>query len=70
MDETEKYILLRYSKTRWPFLPVIEIINRFGEKGRASLNRLYREGKIRKRPGFNGPLIEIKTREQEKEGQL
>lgn len=55
----EEYILNEYAEKRFPFFSVIEIINKFGEKGKDELNKLFLERKIRPRPGMNGKLIEL-----------
>jgi hypothetical protein len=52
------YLEESYKITKWNFFHVIEVKNKFGECS-DELNRLFREGKIRKRPGINGDLIEL-----------
>ena len=59
MSEVEKYISDKYLQTKWPFIYALEIINKFGEEGRMWLNEMASDGKIRKREGINGNLIEI-----------
>jgi hypothetical protein len=52
------YLEEYYLNTGWNFLYVIEVKNKFGECS-DELNRLFREGKVRKRNGMNGDLIEL-----------
>ncbi len=59
MKQVEKYIKEEYKKDHWPFFTAVEIINKFGEKGRDELNKMFLERKIRPRPGMNGKLIEL-----------
>ena len=48
-------------KQNGPFIGLVEIINKFGEEGRDELNELHKEGKIGRREGMNGWLIELKN---------
>ena len=52
------YIESRYAKTLFRFIPLVEIINKFGEQGRGELNELRKQGLIRRREGGNGTVIE------------
>ena len=52
------YIQSKYTKSKFTFIPVIEITNKFGESARDELNQLKNQGLIRRREGANGPLIE------------
>lgn len=55
----ENYLEEKYSATRFPFFPVVEILNKFKEDGRNQLNELHKAGKIAKRKGLNSDLIEL-----------
>lgn len=52
------YIQSKYTKSKFTFIPVIEITNLYGEPAREELNQLKKQGLIRRREGANGPLIE------------
>lgn len=60
--QVENYLKSHYEKTKWPFVGLVEIINKFGEEGRDELNELHKEGKIGRREGMNGWLIELKIK--------
>lgn len=53
-----EYLQIEFSKTKWPFFRVIDLIEK-GVFDRDEANRLFREGKIRKREGMHGDLIEL-----------
>jgi len=55
----EQYLTEKYSRTKFPYFTLVELLNRFGEAGRDELNRLKDEGKIRSRIYVNGRLIEL-----------
>ena len=55
----EQYLKEQYARTKWPFFPLVELLNRFGEEGREELNKLKQEGKIRSRIFVNGRLVEL-----------
>ena len=49
-----------YAKTRWPFFRSVEVFNRFGAEAKDELNRLSKEGCIKKRESNTRfPLIQI-----------
>lgn len=52
------YIQFRYHATKFEFIPLIEIINKFGEGAKDELNSLRKQGLIRRRDGGNGVMIE------------
>lgn len=55
----ENYLKEKYNKTKWPFFSLPEILQLFGEQGRAELNQLRKQGKVKRRQGANNPLIEL-----------
>ncbi len=52
-----KHLQSIYAKTRWPFFRIQNIIN--AGFTREEANKLRIEGKIRKRKGINGDIIEL-----------
>lgn len=56
------HLLSRYNKTKWPFFSVRKL-KAEGKFNREEANKLFREGKIRKREGMHGDLIELITNE-------
>lgn len=52
------YIQSRYYATKFQFIPLIEVINKFGESAKDELNDLRKQGLIKRREGGNGPVIE------------
>jgi hypothetical protein len=52
------YIQEKYNRTKWNFIPLVEILNKFGESARDELNELRKQGLIKRREGGNGPVIE------------
>jgi hypothetical protein len=60
MNTLITYLTERVSQTGWNFVPLTELTNRFGDTvTRQELNQLHKAGKIRKRVGGNGDLIEL-----------
>lgn len=60
----EQYLQAVYNTKKWPFISLIQVFNELKglqtkEETRAELNELVQAGKIRKREGINGDLIEI-----------
>ncbi len=55
-----EYLTHKYEKTRWEFSPLSELTCKFGQNISPALNHLFRQGKIKKRLGINGVLIEIR----------
>lgn len=53
-----EYIEEKYRKTKWPFFSFIELQNKFGTDTKKQLNKLFLDGKIRKRRYINGVLVE------------
>lgn len=58
MSEVLTYIQEKYNRTKWRFIPVSEITNKFGQSARNALNELFKKGIIKSREGGNGKLIE------------
>lgn len=52
------YIQARYYETKYPFIPLNEVIAKYGEGVKDELNSLRKDGLVRKRIGGNGELIE------------
>lgn len=52
------YIQTRYHSTNFQFIPLIDIIEKFGEGAKDELNSLRKKKLIRRRDGANGILIE------------
>ena len=48
-----------YGRTKWPYIRIDVIKDKFGDGSIDTLNALREEGKIKKRQGFNRLLIEI-----------
>ena len=57
-----KHLLSIYSKTKWPFFLVQDLKN-MGIFDKDEANKLASEGKIRKREGMHGDLIELMENE-------
>jgi hypothetical protein len=55
-----QYYLSTYSVTGWPFFGMNIVRIKFGHNTRDALNQLFKDGYIRKRPGANVDIIEIK----------
>jgi hypothetical protein len=55
------YLMDRYRKSGgWQFIIAGDVFDVFGlEEGKIGLNMLIKEGKIKKRQGFNVALVEI-----------
>ena len=53
------YLQEKYKKTKWCFIPVKQVVDKFGDEGTKQLNELAKKGFIAKREGFNFDLIEI-----------
>ena len=59
------HLLSIYAKTKWTFFSVRELQNE-GVFNKDEANKLFKEGKIRKREGMHGDLIELIIDENEK----
>ena len=60
----EKYLNEKFNKTKFPYVLLVSLYQILDEKQphevtRNELNILFSEGKIRKRPGMHGTIIEI-----------
>lgn len=53
-----EYLQSIYEKTRWPFFLVVDLKSK-GIFNREEANLLITEGKIKKRQGMHGDLIEL-----------
>lgn len=56
------YLQSEYAKTKWPFFSLTIILNKFKD-GRSELNKLAKDGHIKRREGMNCLLIELITKE-------
>lgn len=57
------YLQSEYAKTKWPFFSLTQILNKFREEGRSELNKLAKDGHIKRREGINCWLIELIIKE-------
>ena len=53
------YLIDQYNKTKWPYVNIMEIRNKFGNNLSNELNDLYMDGYIIKEEGANTPLIKL-----------
>lgn len=56
--KAETFMSERYAVTKWPFFTLAELVYKLGKEVKTELNQMLSEGKIRRRNGFNGPLVE------------
>lgn len=55
-----QYLQSAYDISHFPFTRLPEVLNYFGEaEAKRQLNELFKDGKIKKRSGCNGILIEL-----------
>lgn len=57
------HLLTLYSKTNWPFFSIRSLINE-GVFNKEEADKLFYEGKITKREGMHGDLIEFINKEK------
>ena len=58
-DGILKYMLDYHRKTKFNFVNLRTLENKFGRETRSALNELFKEGWIAKREGINSPIVEL-----------
>jgi len=61
MSKVLTYLREKYKRTGFPFTPLTEITNLFGQEGKDELNQLFKQGIVRKREGANDKLIQYEA---------
>ena len=61
MSKVLTYLREKYKRTGFPFTPLTEITNLFGQEGKDELSKLFKQGIATDRKGANDKIIQYEA---------